>query len=211
MKKQHIPWWPSKYELRRAWLVAFKTNIATLGPAVGVSGPEIAQFISFANAAIAAIDNEVNQGNLHESSIADRDTLVDNTMDFIKPIIAQMKTNPGFTPTIGETLDIIGETVEINPANVKPSLTLKVQPGFVRVRVRRNGADCVNLYMRRAGQANWTLVCRMNRATCDDTTPLANPGTPEIREYQVVAVIGDSEVGIPSDPKTVVYSANLAA
>lgn len=211
MKKQHIPWWPSAYELRRAWLVAFKTHISTLGLVVGMTAGEISQFLSLANAAIAAIDNEVNQSNLHESAIADRDSLTGNTMDYIKPIIARMKTNAFFTPTIGETLDILGENIEINPADVKPSLTVKVQPGAVRVRVRRDGADCVNLYLRRAGQSNWTLICRMNRGVCDDTTPLLNPGTPEIREYRVVAVIGDSEVGIPSDSKTVVYAASLAA
>lgn len=65
--------------------------------------------------------------------------------------------------------------------------------------------------MGRAVQMHWTLICRVERATCEDTTPLANAALPEVREYRVVAVINDVEVGIPSDPKQVIFAGSLAA
>ena len=204
-------WWPTPYDERRAWLVSFKASIATLGGAVGVTANEISQFNSYCDAAINAIDNAVTKENAYDSARADRQTLTNTLMDFLRPIVRRIKTSATYTPTIGETLDIIGESVVIDPATVKPSLTVMVQPGGVRARIKRNGAESVNLYMRRTGQPNWNLVCRVERSTCEDTTPLANPALPEVREYRVVAVINDIEVGIQSDPKQVIFAGSLAA
>ena len=211
MKRTTIPWWPSPYDERRAWLIAFKAQIATLGGAVGMTAPELSQFNSFCDSAVNTIDNVTTKENAYESSLADRQSQTDSLMAFLRPIIRRIKQNPNYTPTIGETLDIVSESIPVDPATVKPSLTLMVQPGGVRVRIKRDGADSVNLYMRRAGQTTWTFICRVELATCEDTTPLLNPAVPELREYRVVGVIGDAEVGIPSDPKQVIYAANLAA
>lgn len=204
-------WWPTPYDERRAWLVSFKASIPGLGLAVGMSQNEITQFISYCDAAIGAIDNAVAKENAYDSALADRLSLVNVAIDYVRPIIRRIKTSPNYTTTIGETLDIIAESITIDPATVKPSLTLKVQPGGVRARIKRNGAESVNLYMRRAGQPNWTLICRVERASCEDTTPLLNAAVPELREYRVVAVMNDVEVGIPSDSKQVIFAGSLAA
>lgn len=204
-------WWPAPYEDRRAWLVSFKASIATMGAAVGMTAGEISQFNSYCDAAINAIDNAVARENLYNSALADRQTLTNTLMDFLRPIVRRIKTSATYTTTIGEALDIIGESVVIDPATVKPSLTVLVQPLGVRARIKRNGAESVNLYMRRTGQPNWNLVCRVERSTCEDTTPLLNDALPEVREYRVIAVMNDVEVGIPSDPKQVIFAGSLAA
>ena len=81
----------------------------------------------------------------------------------------------------------------------------------MRVRIRRGGAESVNLYCRRQGEAQWRLLARVTRSAYDDMTPLAQPGTPEIREYMAQGFIGDEQVGLPSDPKVVVFAGALAA
>lgn len=210
MKTKNINWWPDTYEGRRAWLIAFKAQIATLGPVLGMTASEISQFNSSCDSAVNTIDNVTTKENAYESSLADRLAQVDGVIAFLRPIVRRMKDSPQYTPTSGETLGIVSESIVIDPATVKPSLTITVQPAGVAVRARRNGASSVNLYMRRGG-GGWTLLCRMNTATCVDTTPLANPAVPEVREYRVIGVIGDDEIGLPSDPKQVVYAAALAA
>ncbi len=42
-------------------------------------------------------------------------------------------------------------------------------------------------------------------ALSDDDSPLAQPGTPETREYQAIGVLADKEVGQPSDIVSVLY------
>ena len=66
-------------------------------------------------------------------------------------------------------------------------------------------------WARIAGQSGWTFVARLNRASYEDPRPLVQPGVPEIREYMAQGVIGDQPVGLPSDPKIVVFAGQLAA
>ena len=58
----------------------------------------------------------------------------------------------------------------------------------------------MNIYLRVAGAAAWTLIgIRRQKFPFDDQTPLKTPGVAESREYQARAVVGDAEVGVPSD------------
>jgi hypothetical protein len=54
---------------------------------------------------------------------------------------------------------------------------------------------CVNVYMRVQGTSVWILLGRDTRSPYIDITPLAHPGTPEVREYRVRGVIDDVEIG----------------
>ena len=209
--KTNKSWWPTAYELRRAWLVSFKASIPTYGPVVGLTAGELSQFTSLCDAAVAGIDNFTAKENAYDSALANREALVDGLMVFLRPIIRRIKTNANYTTTIGETLDIIPDSTPIDPATVQPSLTVLVQPGGVLARIRRNGAESVNLYMRRPSHPNWALICRVERASCEDKTLLANAALPEVREYRAIAVINDVEVGIPSDSKQVIFAGSLAA
>jgi hypothetical protein len=69
----------------------------------------------------------------------------------------------------------------------------------------------VNVYVRRpgavAGAEGWRLLGRDNRPPFDDPTPPAEPGAPEAREYRILAVYNDQEVGQPSDIASVVVTA----
>ena len=209
--KTTTDYWPSGDENRRAWLVAYKAQLALLGGSVGVAAPDVAQYNSLCDAATGAIDNVVAKKNAYESALANRDTLVGAVVTCFRPMVRRIKAHQLYTKTIGEALDIEPDSTAIDPNTVQPALTASVHAGYVRVRVRRNGVQSVNLYMRRAGQAQWNLQCRVERATCDDTVPLAVPGVPEVREYRAVGVLNDAEVGLPSNPKVVVYAGQMAA
>jgi len=47
--------------------------------------------------------------------------------------------------------------------------------------------------------AAWRLLDRDNHPPYVDSTPLAQPGVPEVREYRLMGVWSDQEVGQPSD------------
>ena len=52
-----------------------------------------------------------------------------------------------------------------------------------------------------------TLIgIRRQKFPFDDQTPLPPPGEAETREYQARAVVGDEEVGLPSDIVAVTFA-----
>lgn len=209
--KKTKDYWPPSDDEQRAWLVHFKAQLPTYGPAVGVTPAEIAGFNSVCDSATGSIDNAVTKKSAYDSALANREEQVQQAVSVFRPLVRRIKAATTYTDTIGEALDIEGETTPIDPNLIKPALAAVPHSGYVRLRVKRNGAQSVNLYLRRAGQPGWTLVCRLERATCQDTTPLALPTVPEVREYQVIGVVDDQEVGLPSNPVTVVYAGALAA
>ena len=79
----------------------------------------------------------------------------------------------------------------------------KILPGASVIRLHSPVRDTISSFPLR--------FRRLQRATCQDTTPPAVPGVPEVREYQAIAVVDDAEVGTPGDPKVVVYAGQLAA
>lgn len=54
---------------------------------------------------------------------------------------------------------------------------------------------------------HWTLICRVERASCEHKILLPNAALPEVREYRVVAVMNEVEVGNLSDPMQVILRA----
>ena len=55
------------------------------------------------------------------------------------------------------------------------------------------------------GQTAWTFLGRDTVSPYIDTRPLAQPNTPETREYMARGVIADAEVGVDSDIVVLVY------
>ncbi len=62
----------------------------------------------------------------------------------------------------------------------------------------------MNIYARPTGTSQWQYLARDNNSPYDDERPLAN-GQPEMREYMAIGVVGDEEVGQPSDIISVVF------
>ena len=113
--------------------------------------------------------------------------------------IAGMKTNSGYTPETGAALGIVGESESFDPNSYEGELrelTLSA-PGQVTVTFgkAKGQIDAVNVYSRRQGTSAWTFLARDSRSPYIDTTPLAQPGTPEVREYRLRGVIDDVEIG----------------
>lgn len=111
-----------------------------------------------------------------------------------------LKSTRGFTDGDARTLDVSTGTSSFDPATTKPDLTAESKKGLVRLMGKKLGADAVNLYSRVAGTATWKLLAgKRSRFPFDDDSPPVTAGQPEEREYQAISVVGDDEVGDPSD------------
>jgi hypothetical protein len=65
------------------------------------------------------------------------------------------------------------------------------------------------VYSRLKGASAWTFLGVDLHSPYLDSRPVAN-GTPETREYMVRGIIGDDEVGVPSDITSTVFEGALA-
>lgn len=124
-----------------------------------------------------------------------------NTGDFanLRSTIARIKTNSGYTDAIGADLGIVGTDDAFDPNTYVAELKELIlsAPGQVTVTFgkAKGKIDGVNVYARRQGTSPWIFLGRDTQSPYVDTTPLAESGKPEIREYRIRGVIDDVEIG----------------
>ena len=112
----------------------------------------------------------------------------------------EIKANPGCTDGMARDMGLVKTSSKPVPAAMQPRIKAAAQPGYVRIPGSKDYADLVNIYLRVLGTVPWTLVgSRRQKFPFDDQTPLKTPGVAEQREYQARGIVGDDEVGLPSD------------
>lgn len=113
---------------------------------------------------------------------------------------ANIKTSPGYDEGIGDVLGIVAGGSSFDPNTCKRVGTAESFPGLVRLMTKKVGADSENIYLRRKGETVFKLIfAKRVSFPVDDDTPPVTPGQAEQREYQFRGVIGDDEIGQPSD------------
>ena len=119
---------------------------------------------------------------------------------------SNIKTSPGYDDGVGDVLGITSGGGSFDANTYKPVGTAESLPGHVRLSTKKLGVDSVNIYMRLKGQGTLKLiVAKRVSFPFDDDTPPAVPGQAEQREYQFRGVIGDNEIGLPSDIVSVTF------
>jgi hypothetical protein len=117
-----------------------------------------------------------------------------------------MKKSRGWDDGKGDVLEVNTPAASTDPASIKPRVSVEEKRGRNEIMAKKLGADSLNVYFRPKGTGPMRLLAAKRvRFPLDDETPPATAGQPEEREYQVIAVIGDDEVGQPSDIVTAVF------
>jgi len=124
----------------------------------------------------------------------------------IRQDIGNMKKSRGWNDGKGDVLEVNTPAASVDPNTLKPRVEVESKRGRNEIMAKKFGADSLNIYVRRKGEAAFRLLAaKRMRFPLDDDTPSATPGHPEEREYQAVPVIGDEEVGQPSDIVSAVF------
>lgn len=119
--------------------------------------------------------------------------------------VQRIKNHPKYNDIIGKDLGIIGAEDIFDEDTYKTKLTAEVFPGFVRISFTKGNVEAVNIYCRLDGETQWVFLATDHHSPYNDTRPLADPNTPETREYMGMGVIDDEEIGQPSDIVSVVF------
>ena len=136
-----------------------------------------------------------------EEKLGDLDGAKTTHLPSIRLDAANIKTSGGYNFGIGEVLDILSDSTTFNAATYKPVVTrITSFGGHNEIMTKKRGVTSMNVYWRRKGEATMRLLAgkRVKFPVQDDNAP-AVPGQAEVREYQLIGVLGDEEVGQPSD------------
>ncbi len=101
-----------------------------------------------------------------------------------------------------QILQLSGTGSSFDPATYQTTLKTSPVPGGVRVDFTKKGATAVNIYMRVRGAASWNKIGMDTETPYTDTTPAAQAGKPEVREYMGRGLLHDEEIGLDSDVVT---------
>jgi hypothetical protein len=187
------------------WFSNYAKKIGTYGQTLGLTADEIKLAETSCNETIARITEIEQKKTEVQQIIALKDDLKTETLATIRGFVTRIKAHTAYSEAIGHDLGIIGAANSIaSVSSNKTVLKAEVLPGRVRLSFVKKNFSGVNIYTRPVGTAQWNYLARDNNSPYDDERPLAN-GQPEKREYMAIGVVGDEEVGVPSDIISVVF------
>jgi hypothetical protein len=186
------------------WLQNFGKKISTHGQALGLTAEEIKLAETRCSETSAKITEIEQKKTELQQIVAAKDDLKNDTLVSIRGFVTRIKAHTVYTEPIGHDLGVIAANSIANVSSNKTQLKVEALPGRVRISFTKKGFSGVNIYTRGNGTAQWSYLARDNNSPYDDVRPLTN-GQPEKREYMAIGVVGDDEVGQPSDIVSVVF------
>lgn len=198
---------PNKRGDRYLWWKNIRDSIETEGPNFGLTAGEITATKDLATAVVAAMEatNEA-QAALEGSRAAEKTTVGANEAA-LRMKIRNWKSTPGFVGSSSESvLQLVGPADGFDASTFKSVVKLSIVGGQIRVDFTKGGCDNVVVYCRLRGSSTWTRLGTDGRSPYYDTNPLANAAVPEVREYMVMGMIDNEEVGVPSDIVSIVFA-----
>jgi hypothetical protein len=188
------------------WLTNFRNKIAIHGPVLGFTKEEIADYQAYCDSTIEKIlAVEAKKSELKAAVKSKQEAIASKTSKF-RTKVAHLKTTPSFEKSIGEDLGVISSNTIMDKAVYKPTITVQLFAGVVRIKFVKKGIDAVNIYHRKKGTSAWQFLSRNSKSPYTDKIVLANPEQPEHWEYRALGIIDDIEIGLPSDIVEIVFA-----
>ncbi len=200
---EHKPYFPTNIAGQRLWLVNYKGLILVHGAALGLTPLQITALQNACQAMIDKIDEADAALTAGVAKVAERDNTVKTQMAVLRPAIVSMKKNSGYSTTIGEALDIIGSEIIVDTLTVKTKIKLAAVPTGVDIKFGLEYCEGGNIYSKRGNETAFTYFKHVTHPHSIDTRPNLAGNAAEQRQYYVVLVINDLEVGIASAPETI--------
>ena len=202
-RKDYIPDSPRN---QRDWSQNFIAQFPAIAKRVGWTDPDIKSLVQRVTKLLEAAQGVIDADAASEVALGQHNTAMDAELPEIRLDIGNLKKTRGFTEGDARSIEVLWGNVVFDAAGCQPKLTLTEKRGRVEIMARKFGADSLNVYTRRKGEANFRLlVAKRVRFPMSDDTPSVTGDAPEEREYQAIGVIGDDEIGKPSDIVSAVW------
>lgn len=125
--------------------------------------------------------------------------VADGIFDRVTVLVSRIKMHPAYTVAIGQDLGIVPPpAVPINPATMMPEFTVTLQGGYPLLKWKKGVSDGVHIYVDRQDGNGMVLDKRTIKAEYLDTHPLPTGTYAATWKYQIIYLLEDDEVGLPS-------------
>lgn len=188
------------------WTTNYLAEVDAIATRIGWPATQTTALKTRLTSVKAAAQEVLDKQNDLDAAVGQLEMLKNSELPEIRLDTNNLKSTRGFTEGDGRTLQVLTASGEFDPDSYKSPLTAASKPGRVELTAKKHGADAINLYSRIKGQAAFKLLAaKRSRFPFDDTTPPVTPGQPEEREYQAIGVLGDDEIGQPSDIVSAIF------
>lgn len=191
-----MDWMPKKRAEKYLWWKNLSERIEAEGLKIDLPPEEIAAAKARADEQMAMMKRTDDTRHAHRGARSAEATATGINDPGIRAQVRGWRTRPGFAESGMEgILRLHAPQSDFDARTFKPSLKVSIVGGQIKLRYTKGKCDAVAIYGRLRGEAAWTRLGTKTRSPYYDTTPLADPALPEVREYQCRGVINDIEIG----------------
>ncbi len=211
MPKRYNDYIPTLQALRKIWYQFQIDNADVKGAAMGMTGTQISAYKAKCQAQIDDINALIAAKAAYSAAVQAIKTNSPVNNGAIRTAVELVKTNTAYTPAKGTGLKIVDTHVTLDFSDFTPVLEYKVYTGYVRLMFDFHGLEMMNVYCRLKGTTAWTKIAVVSHSPFDDHRPIFVPALPlvaansEAREYMIIGVMDDEEVGNASAIRSVVF------
>lgn len=197
---------PPKRSDRYLWWKNLHDQIDVEGLKISLSAGDIAATKATAADMIAKMEAVDAADAALTGARATEKTAAETNNAAIRLAIRNWKTLPPYAASgVEGTLHLKGAASGFDPNTFTPVLKPSIVGNQIKLDFTKGGCDSVAVYCRLRGAMGWTKLGIDSLTPYYDTNPLANAATPETREYYVIGIIDDIEVGQPSAIQSIVF------
>ncbi|BAV04881.1 hypothetical protein SAMN05421788_1282 [Filimonas lacunae] len=205
MKKQYIHFVPKADAKKIVWGSNLKEKASVIGPQLGLSTQQVTELETASDTLVTAITGTEVKRKDFEESVKARNKTVQDSIQVIIRLAAQMKSNENYQDSLGSALGIVGSTRIFDLKEIKPIIKATAYSGRVDITFNLQVMKCITIYSRIKGTYGWEKLGNDYESPYQDTRPLAVPQQAEIREYMAFYFNGREDIGQPSDIVSAVY------
>ena len=198
---------PKSFVNLQSWLTNLKNGVTTDGPNLGQSPGQVTTDTNLIDSILKPVTVAIDaQTAEREASGAARSTIAANRQA-LRDMINRYKNSVGWNDGMEAGWQVGVTTPDYDMSTLSPRIKARAVPGRIEITGRKPGFDSVNIQMRMDGAADWTTIgTKINHFPFFDTTAPQAAGKPETREYRALGMLGDAQVGQPSDIVTAIWS-----
>lgn len=183
------------------WLANLQATLPTQAKTLGLTPTETKDALDGAKLLATSIQTDEQKYAEWQAATAHTSELRTRTLAEIQRVIDRCKATPGYTAEISKALMAVPTLVSGKKVDDhKPVIRTAAHGGKVRLHWTRGSLDGIHVYSRKQGESAWVLIGHDSRPPYDDPRPIT---VAEVREYRVIGVSHDQEVGQPSDTVSV--------
>lgn len=199
-KKRYLP--VRKDELD-TWEEVYFNGVEAIALTLGFDAAEVAALKTIISDHRTSFSNMEAKKAEGKAAVEANDAKEMLARDAIRAAVKRMKAHPNYTTESGDTLGIEGTETTLDPPNMKPVLTLKLEANQPRVYFGKEGLDGVRIFRERGPETAFIKIADDRYPPYLDSEPNLVEGQPEERRYKALFLDGDDVVGLESDIVTI--------